>query len=86
MRLLLTFVIRRLIFWLSKEPDVDWKKLLTELLATGMTQSAIGDEIGVSQGTISHLLNGRIATVEWERGEKLIELHRTRVLEAQNAA
>lgn len=54
---------------------MDWKTLIAELLASGMTQQAIGTEIGLSQGAISHLVNGRTASVDWETGEKLIRLH-----------
>lgn len=58
---------------------MDWKTLIAELLASGMTQQAIGAEVGLSQGAISHLVNGRTASVGWETGEKLIRLHVQRI-------
>lgn len=70
---------------------MDWKKLLTELMTAGMTQKAIGDEIGVSQGAIAQILNdttGKRRGFRYESGAKLVELHRMRILEAaaQDAA
>lgn len=68
---------------------MDWKKLLTDLLASGMTQTAIGKEIGLSQGAIAQVLNdttGKRKGFSYEPGAKLVELHRARVLEPQPAA
>jgi predicted transcriptional regulator len=61
------------------ERIVDWKKLLTELMAAGLTQKVIADELELSQGAVSHLLTGRTAAMQWEKGEKLIALHKARV-------
>jgi len=68
---------------------VDWKKLLTELLAEGMTQKAIADEIGLTQGAISQVLNdttGKRRGFNYEAGSKLIELHRGRIPESKQSA
>lgn len=68
---------------------MDWKKLLAELMGTGMTQTAIADEIGLSQGAISQVLNdttGKRKGFQYEAGAKLVELHRQRVLENNTQA
>ena len=38
---------------------MDWKKLIQEIIATGMTQVAIAEEIGVKQPSIVDVLQGR---------------------------
>lgn len=67
---------------------MDWKKILTDLIASGMTQKAIGDEIGISQGAIAQVLNdkdGKRRGFRYETGAKLIELHRSKVSEKISA-
>lgn len=62
---------------------MDWKKLITELIEAGMTQTAIADEIGLTQGAISQVLNdttGKRKGFQYEPGAKLVSLHRERVL------
>lgn len=68
---------------------MDWKKLITELIEAGMTQTAIADEIGLTQGAISQVLNdttGKRKGFQYEPGAKLVLLHRQRVLESSSAA
>lgn len=67
---------------------MDWKKLLTELLATGLTQKSLGDEVGLTQGAISQVLTDKTGKrgFSWEAGNKLVHLHRARVLEASQDA
>lgn len=43
------------------------------LLATQMTESAIGTAVGVSQGTINKIKRGDMLP-NWETGQKLVEL------------
>lgn len=40
-----------------------WNTLIKRLVASGLTQSQIGDKVGLSQPTISNLANG-----EYKRG------------------
>lgn len=64
---------------------MDWKKLLTDLIESGMTQTAIADAIGLTQGAISQVLNdtsGKRKGFQYEPGSKLVELHRQRVIDA----
>lgn len=67
------------------EHRMDWKKLLSELIDTGMTQTAIASEVGVSQGAIAQVLNdktGKRRGFKYESGARLIELHKSRVVTA----
>lgn len=60
---------------------MDWKKLISELMDCGMTQKAIGEYIGLSQGAISQILKGLQDDVRWNDGEKLRELHAAKLAE-----
>jgi len=57
---------------------MDWKTLLLDLCAAGLTQAEIGLAIGLSQPAVSDLVRGRTATVSWEVGNALIALHAKR--------
>lgn len=65
---------------------MDWKKLIGDLVSTGVTQIEIGKAIGLSQPAISDLLRGRTSRVEWAVGESLIDLHRIKVGGVSNTA
>lgn len=68
---------------------MDWKKLISELLESGMTQTSIGEHIGVTQGAISQVLSERARSrrgFKWETGQKLIALHKTRTSAAKEPA
>lgn len=54
---------------------MDWKQLVADIKATGMTQEQIATEIGVSVGSLSELINGKIGEPKWSRGDALIALH-----------
>lgn len=63
---------------------MDWKKLLNDLIESGMTQRAIAEEIGLTQSAISQVLTdttGKRKGFQYEPGAKLIDLHRQRVIE-----
>lgn len=64
---------------------MDWKTLISELAAAGVTQIEIGKEIGLSQPAISDLARGRTTRIEWQAGEKLIALHRERCTKREAA-
>lgn len=54
---------------------MDWKQLVADIKAAGMTQEQIATEIGVSVGSLSELINGKIGEPKWSRGDALIVLH-----------
>lgn len=57
---------------------MNWKQVLDDLAAAGMTQMEISKAVGLSQPAISDLARGRTARVEWSVGEALRRLHVTR--------
>jgi predicted transcriptional regulator len=63
---------------------MDWKQLITDLLATGMTQAEIARKIGVTQSAISHVLNQKGQKgFKFEPGQKLVNLHRRTMAKAK---
>jgi predicted transcriptional regulator len=62
---------------------MDWKKLISDLVASGLTQAAIASHIGVTQGAISQVLRADPDArrgFKYEPGRKLIALHAERVI------
>jgi predicted transcriptional regulator len=55
---------------------MDWKKLIHDLVASGLTQVEIANRVGCSQPTIAMLASGGQRDVRWTCGEKLRALHR----------
>lgn len=56
---------------------MDWKKIVRELIESGMTQGEISSRTGISQSQISFLLNGKRGDrLAWGCGEALLKLHR----------
>lgn len=53
----------------------DWKKIISEILMV-RKQDEIAQELGVSQGYISHLLIGRRKNPSYALGVKIEELHK----------
>lgn len=59
---------------------MDWKKLIADLQAAGMSQTAIGESLGgKSQGWVSAVLRGDYGDIKWGDGQKLIALHSEKV-------
>lgn len=54
---------------------MNWKNLIAELIATGMTQPEIAARCGCGQTTVSELARGVTAEPRWALGEKLKKLH-----------
>ena len=44
---------------------------LKEILNTGMTQADLATYLGVTQGTVSKILNGRMSKISYETGKKI---------------
>jgi len=57
---------------------MDWKNLIAELAAAGVTQTEIATECGVSQSTISDLSRGASKSPSFELGSRLVALHTLR--------
>ena len=55
--------------------NMDWHSVITDLERAGMTQTAIGERVGCSQGQISDLKSGRRGKrLDFVIGTKLQEL------------
>jgi len=55
---------------------MDWKLIITELVASGSTQVQIAAVCGCSQATISELLRGLIKQPSYPIGEALLSMHK----------
>lgn len=56
---------------------MDWKKIIQEILSSGMTQAAVAEHVGIKQPSLSEILNSETRKgVRWETGNKLIALHK----------
>lgn len=55
---------------------MDWKTLIQDLVASGLTQVEIANRVGCSQPTIAMLASGAQRDIRWTYGEKLRALHR----------
>ena len=64
---------------------MNWKKLIHDLCAAGMTQIEISTEVGLAQASISDIARGRTKAPSWEPGQKLIALHNRVINEKQEA-
>lgn len=58
---------------------MDLKKLVSELMDAGVSQTEIAARIGTSQATVSRYASGEIRSCEYGVGAALIELHLLRV-------
>lgn len=55
---------------------MNWKQLIEDIRARGLTFQQIGDEIGMSKGSVHDLFSGRGKAVLYDAGVKLRELHK----------
>jgi predicted transcriptional regulator len=66
----------------STQPEApdhpNWQQLVVDLVASGMTQSALAAHVGLTQGAISHLRTGKQKSLAYVEGKRLIDLHRER--------
>ena len=53
---------------------MNWQKLITELIESGMTQQEVADAAKCSQAFISDLKAGKRTGCEYSIGAKLVEL------------
>lgn len=54
---------------------MDAQRLIADLIGAGLSQTAIADAVGMSQGGISRLASGDRKRISYETGERLVELH-----------
>ena len=64
---------------------MDWKKLISEIQSCGLSQAAIGAEIGKSQVWVADVIRGRYDDVKWTDGQALIAL-RSKLTKQKRAA
>lgn len=53
-----------------------WADLLQEMRGTGMTQAEIAVAVGLSQASVSDLMNGEVKTTEYSRGLRILAAHK----------
>jgi predicted XRE-type DNA-binding protein len=56
----------------------NWIKIIQDLLDVGMTQTEIGESVGLAQSSISDLYRGEKKSTEHANGENLKALHKER--------
>lgn len=64
---------------------MNWKLLITEIQAKGLSQAEIGRRIGKSQAWVCAVLAGSYADLKWSDGEALRALH-SEIVGAGNTA
>lgn len=57
---------------------MDWTLIIEKLIATGLSETDIGDAVGLHQTTINRLRRGTLTTIQFEKGQKLLDLARER--------
>ena len=55
--------------------QTDFSKIIKELIAIGMTNMELADEVGIPQASISHLRTGFVKEPRYSVGEKLMSIH-----------
>lgn len=55
---------------------MDWKTLISEIQATGLSQSDVADRVGKSQAWVSAVAQGKYNDLKWADGQALIALHK----------
>lgn len=57
---------------------MDFKKIIQDLIDSGMTQVEIKTECDCGQSTISDLLNGKIKNPGFAIGQRILVLHKSK--------
>lgn len=58
---------------------MDWKQLIADIVATGITQPQIAKQCGCSQATVSELATGVTTQPRYPLGAALVALHKRKV-------
>lgn len=62
------------------------RELIKDLMASGMTQADIANEIGVTQGAVSQVVNDdKRRGFRFDVGYRLLQLHMSKIKEATHA-
>ena len=64
---------------------MDWKKLISEIRAAGLSQIQIGERLDKSQAWVSAAASGKYDDLKWVDGQALIALHQS-VVQIKEAA
>lgn len=62
------------------------QQLVAELIDGGMTESGIGEVIGLSQAQVHRIKTGETKETNWSAGDRLISLHKSRKQKAKASA
>ena len=54
---------------------MDWKLLIAQIRATGLSQVQIGERLGRSQAWVSAAASGKYLDLKWSEGEAIRALH-----------
>lgn len=65
---------------------MDWKIIIQELQAAGLTQHEIAEACETGQSHVSSLARGERLEPRWSLGERLLRLHRERTAPAHHEA
>lgn len=58
-------------------PVMKMQTALQEIYDTGFTDQQIGERIGAAQSIVTRLRNGEHATTSFDRGQKIMDLHKS---------
>lgn len=61
---------------MPKHVAPNWSALLLEMQSAGMKQAEIADAVGLSQASVSDLMNGKVKTTEYSRGLRILSAHK----------
>jgi hypothetical protein len=64
--------------------DMDWKKIVADLIDSGMKQVQIAEHLDVSQSSVSDLATGKTESPNFDLGARLLSLHHSRGLRLQS--
>lgn len=53
---------------------MNWRNLIKKLISTGMSETDIGQAVGLHQTTINRLRRGALKTIQFENGQRLVDL------------
>ena len=65
---------------------MNFQQLVTDLNEAGMSEAEIGGVIGLSQSQVHRLKTGESKHPNWEAGQKLVTLHKSRILKTKKSA